>query len=189
MKTIQYLFIKKFPTDLKIKHKEKNGHCCVTSDTWHGTHVMWHMTHREWWTLSQDVRSLALTVLEKWCPVTHDILHMTCDMWHVTCDMWHMTCDTWHMTSKTQRVVNIVSIFQVSSSKSFEVMVSCDTWNMSCDMLHVTHEVWHVTRNIWYVTPDTQGMVKIVSKLMVPGSNSLRVMVSAKQWYGEIRLN
>ena len=59
------------------------------------------------WTFSQNFSRLALTVWE---------LDVACDTLYVIPDTWHVTFDIWHVSRDTQRVLNIVSKFQVPST-------------------------------------------------------------------------
>ena len=49
-------------------------------------------------------------------------------MRQVTRDRWHMTHDMWHETHDTWFGVNILSKFQLSSSKHFDIYVPVNIW-------------------------------------------------------------
>ena len=119
---------------------------------------MWHMTWDTWY-------------------VTHDMWHMTCDTWHVTHDTWHVTCntrgggvnilskcqlpcsDTWHVTHdtwqvshNTQKVVNIVSKFQLPSSYGLGVKVFWRYFHKRSLTHWLTDSVYH--EGVFRTAPD-----------------------------------
>ena len=65
--------------------------------------------------------------------------------------MLHVTHDTWHVTP--------------------------DTWHLTRDTGHVTPDMWHVTSDMWHVTCDTWWGMNILSKLQLPSSYDLGVMM------------
>ena len=81
----------------------------------------------------------------------------------MTPDMWHLTPDTVHVTCDTEGVVNIVSTFQVPSSKfwekfSFEDLEENDQWQT--DWLNELINDNHVCRTARYT-----GSVKYLLNL------------------------
>ena len=64
--------------------------------------------------------------------------------------------------------------------------MTSDMWHGTCDMRHVTHDRWYVTFDTWWE-------VKILSKVQVPSSNNLGVMMvwrfggkgSINEWINE----